>query len=167
MRTPWILIALALVPAPAWANALEAKRAPGKATSCWERRYDEKHLAGHPRQKVVAARLSASREDDGRLIANLGFNLRTRINQGTFDYATFAACKAQEKAVICAPEWESGSFTIEERPDGKLLLRQNRLLMNPANVAAEEVAPDAVDLSKSDDKAFLLSPIQDAKCEVY
>lgn len=167
MRRLGIALALTILPATAHANALEDRLAPGKATSCWERRYDEAHLKSHPRQKVVAMRLSANREDDGRLVANLGVNLRKRIENGTFDYATFATCTAKGKAVRCAAEWESGSFTIEERPDGKLLLRQKKLMINPANYAAEEVAPDAVDLSKSDDAAFILAPISDAKCEVF
>jgi len=167
MRKLGIALALTILPAAAHANALEERLAPGKATSCWERRYDEVHLKKHPKQKVVAMRLSANREDDGRLVANLGINLRKRIENGIFDYATFATCTAKGKAVACEPEWDSGSFTIEERPDGKLLLRQSKLMMNPANYAAEEVAPDAIDLSKSDDAAFLLSPITDAKCEVF
>lgn len=167
MRRLGIALALTILPATAHANALEERLAPGKATSCWERRYDEAHLKDHPKQKVVAMRLSANREDDGRLVANLGINLRKRIENGTFDYATFVTCRAKGKAVRCAAEWESGSFTIEERPDGKLLLRQNKLMINPANDAAEDVSPGAVDLSKSDDAAFILAPISDAKCEVF
>jgi hypothetical protein len=162
-----IVLALAFLTGSAQANELEQKLAPKGGLSCWERRYDEAHLASHPKQHVTAVRLSANREDDGRLIANLGFNLRKRIETGTFDYATFATCTAKGSAVSCETEWDSGRFTLDARPDGKLLLRQYKLLMNPANYASEDIAPDAVDLSKSDDAAFVLAPIADAKCEVY
>jgi hypothetical protein len=161
-----VLILAAALATHAAANALtEALAAAG--STCWERVYDAAHLKSHPRQRTVHIRLATDVQDDGVIVAALGMNLRKRIGDPRFDYATTGFCKARGAALVCAPEWESGSFTLERGKGDTLVVRNGGLVMNPASHAAEEIAGDAVDLGKSDDKAWLLRRRDDASCEVY
>lgn len=164
MSRALIYLMSCLVVTGAMANALEKKLGP---KGCWQRIYEASHLAKHLKQQVTEIRLSTEVQEDGTFIANLGVNLRKRIETGTFDYALFGICKAKGPDILCETEWDAGTFTLQAAPEANLRVRNGKLIFNPANYAAEEVAPNAVDLSKSDDAVWLLSLLKDGKCEVY
>ena len=151
----------------ALANPLEEELAASGGNSCWERSYDAAHLTAHPGQRTVKIRLSTEVQDDGSIVGQLGINLRKRNGAGgRFDYTAFGYCKAQGAALACPSEWDAGAFLIEKARDG-LLVRNKRMIVNPSNYDAEDVAPGAVDLSASDDKSWLLRRIEDEGCDIY
>lgn len=164
-RHAFAISAIALACSPAMANPLEKSLAADGST-CWERVYDAAHLKSHPRQQVVKIRLSTDVQDDGTIVAALGMNLRKRIGDPRLDYATTGFCKARGAGIVCTPEWESGTFTIERGKGETVLVRNGGLIMNPAAHAAEEIAPGAIDLGKTDDASWRLNRI-DSGCEVY
>jgi hypothetical protein len=150
---------------PLSANPLEEELA-ALSNSCWERTYDAAHLKAHPRQRVTKIRLSTEVQDDGNIVASLGINLRQRLGGQKFDYSAFGRCEARQDFLACPSEWEAGTFVIEKAKGG-ILVYNKGMIVNPSNYDAEDIAPGSVDLSKSDDKAWLLSRIEDEGCDLY
>lgn len=165
-RTALCLSLFAAFAHTASANALQDRLLK---SPCWQRVYTDEHLASHPKQAVTRVRLSSEMQDDGTMWANIGFNLRQRLEGGgdSLDYAIAGVCEAKREAVLCRPEWDAGTFMLETGPDGTLRVHNGKLMVNPANYAAEELAPNAADLSKSDDAIWQLSPLEDPTCPVY
>jgi hypothetical protein len=158
---------LSLLATPALANDLETFLSSNGGNSCWERSYDAAHLKANPRQLVTKIRLSTEVQDGGAIHADIGFNLRQRIGQsGPFDYAAGSSCAPKGAAIACPSEWDAGIFTIEKSGDG-ILVKHSGMIVNPSNYDSEDIADDAVDLSKSDDMSFLLRRANDEGCSVY
>jgi hypothetical protein len=152
---------------PALANALETFLSSNGGNSCWERSYDAGHLKANPKQLVTKIRLSTEVQDDGSIYAQLGFNMRQRTGQsGPFDYAAGSQCSAKGAAIVCPSEWDAGTFTIEKSGDG-ILVKHSGMIVNPSNYDSEDIADDAVDLSKSDDASFLLRRAKAEGCNIY
>lgn len=152
--------------APALANPLENELA-ALSNSCWERTYDAAHLKAHPLQRTVKIRLSTEAQDDGNIHAELGLNLRQRNGAGRpFDYAASSYCKVRGAALACPSEWDAGTFLLEKSRDG-LLIHNRNMIVNPSNYDSEDIAPGSVELSKTDDKSFLLTRIKDEGCGIY
>jgi hypothetical protein len=146
------------------ANPLESELAAA-ANTCWERSYDAAHLKAHPRQQVTKIRLATEVQDDGAIVAQLGFNLRKRT--GAHDYAAFGYCKAKGQGIACPSEWDAGTFLISKGKGGTLLVTNSHMIVNPSNYDSEDIAPGAVDLSKSDDAAWMVSRIDNESCDIY
>ncbi len=165
LRIPVLSLAFLLAAIlPLAANPLESELA-AMSNSCWERTYDAAHLKAHPKQLVTKIRLSTEVQDDGNIYASLGINLRQ--DQGRkFDYSAFAPCQAKGAALSCPSEWDAGAFSLEKAKGG-LLVRNKDLIVNPSNYDAEDVAPNAVSLGKSDDAAWLLMPSADEGCDLF
>ena len=152
---------------PASANEVEKILTAGGGNSCWERTYDAARLASHPKQQVVNIRLSAESQDDGSVVAQLGINLRQRTGEGgKHDYTAFGYCKAKGARTTCSPEWDAGSFTIEMAKGG-VLVKNRGIIANPSNYDSEDISDKAVNLGKSDDKAWLLQRSNDESCGIY
>jgi hypothetical protein len=106
-------------------------------------------------------------QDDGSIVAQLGFNMRKRTGQGgRFDYAATSYCRAKGEAISCPSEWDAGVFTLQKSGDG-LLVKNSGMIVNPSNYDSEDIADNAVDLSKSDDASWLLRRSDDEGCAVY
>jgi len=156
-----------LLATPALANSLETFLAAKGGNSCWERSYDAAHLKANPKQLVTKIRLSAEVQDDGAIHADIGFNLRKRTGQsGPFDFAAGSYCVAKSAAIACPSEWDAGTFTLEKSGDG-ILVKHSGMTVNPSNYDSEDIADNAVDLSKSDDASFLLRRTSDEGCDIY
>jgi hypothetical protein len=162
-----LALLLPLFATPALANNLEAFLAAKGGNSCWEQTYDAGHLKTKPKQLVTSIRLSAEVQDGGAIHADIGFNLRKRTGQsGPFDYAAGSYCVAKGAALACPSEWDAGIFTIEKSGNG-ILVKHSGMIVNPSNYDSEDIADNAVDLSKSDDASFLLRRAQEEGCDIY
>jgi hypothetical protein len=171
MRRRLALI-LSLLATPALANSLETFLSSNGGNSCWERSYDAAHLKAHPKQIVTKIRLSTEVQDDGSIYAQLGFNLRKRTGEGgRFDYAVGSQCSAKGEAISCSSEWDAGTFEIELLKAGTLitgvLITNKGMIVNPSNYDSEDIADNSVDLSKSDDAAWLLRRLDNDSCDIY
>jgi hypothetical protein len=160
-----LALVLAFMAAPAFARPLEDEL-PVHSAACWQRTYDAAHLKAHPKQKVARIRLAhTGGEADGTLYLALDINLRKRANYGAFDYVLGGYCKPDGAALTCVPEWDAGSFTIEKGPKQTLLVRNHHMVVNPSNYDSEDIADNAVDLSRTDDAVWLLKPVYPENCE--
>ena len=149
------------------ANPLEDELASASNT-CWERSYDAAHLQAHPQQQVTKIRLATEVQDDGSIVAQLGFNLRGRSGAGfRHEYTAFGYCKAQGKGIACPSQWDAGTFSISKGKGGTLLVTNRHMIVNPSNYDAEDIAPGAVDLGKSDDAQWMVTRIENESCDIY
>jgi hypothetical protein len=149
------------------ANPLEDELARASNT-CWERSYDAAHMKAHPKQLVAKIRLSTEVQDDGSIVAQLGFNLRKRNGVGgAHDYAAFGICKAKGEGITCPSEWDAGTFSITKGKGGALLVSNRHMIVNPSNYDSEDIAPGAVDRGKSDDAVWMVTRIKDEGCDIY
>jgi hypothetical protein len=145
---------------------------PLSRAACWERRYDEAHLAAHPHQKVARIRLvhlpGTWRAEPSRgIYVALYVNLRRRVTAGPgFDYQLGGFCRPRGQALHCIPEWEAGSWRLERGPQGTLDIRNGDLVANPNPYDAEEIADGAVPIpARPDDRVWRLRPATD-ECRI-
>jgi hypothetical protein len=117
---------------------LAAKSFDKKTYACFVRRYDAKHLAQHPRQKVTAMRLLLAvekvPEDEGslRYSFSLGTNLRNKkgnfLSTGNCGHAQAAATKDAELSIECSAECDGGGVTVSlADADKVLMVRLNQI----------------------------------------
>lgn len=152
------------------AAPLEKELPPGKDT-CWDRWYDEEHLAKHPQQRVTAFRVvrQGSAATDG-IFVMLMFNLRKRTQveapeERSFDYTTTAFCKPSRSGLNCENEYGLGRFRVDPDRKGGLIVRNLGLTANPSNYDAEDISDNAVKIPpKPDDGAWAVSTINPVKC---
>lgn len=162
-----LALLLSFLATPALANTLETFLSSNGGNSCWERTYDAAYLKSRPKQLVTKIRLSTEVQDDGSIYAQIGFNMRQRNGTGgPFDYAAGSQCSAKGAAIACPSEWDAGIFTIEKSGDG-ILVKHSGMIVNPSNYDSEDIADNAVDLSKSDDASFLLRRAKAEGCDIY
>lgn len=145
---------------PVLAAPLEKELPPGK-DACWERSYDDAHLAAHPGQKVIGVKLVKLSESPvpGTEAITLYINLRKRTveSDGGYDYSNTALCKPSGAGMVCENDYGLGKFRIESVPKGGLIVRNPGIWANPNPYDAEEKAKDAVSIpAKPDDGSWLL-----------
>ena len=141
------------------------KQLPVNDSACFMRIYDAAHLKAHPKQLVRQIRIAhRGTADDGTLYISLDINLRKRANNGTYDYNSGGYCKGKGASLVCTPEWDAGRFTISAGKNGTLVVRNAALIVNPSNYDSEDIADNAVDLGKSDDATWILSPVYPENC---
>ncbi len=150
--------------ASAGARPLEEELPPTRA-ACWERRYDEAHLAAHPQQKVARIRLvhlpDTWRAEPSRgIYVALYIKLRRRVNAGAgYDYQLGGFCRPRGQGLHCVPEWEAGSWRLVQGPRGTLDIRNGDIVANPNPYDAEEIADGAVAIpARPDDRVWRLAP---------
>jgi hypothetical protein len=165
MRFPLVLV-IALLASPALANPLEKELAAASNT-CWERTYNAEHLSAHPKQLTLKIRLSTEAQDDGSIVASLGINPREPGGSGRFDYVAYGHCAPKGGALRCAPEWDSGSFTLEKVSKAEMKVKNSHMIVNPFNYDSEDISDKALDLRTSDDAVWLLARIGDEGCDLY
>jgi len=132
----------------------------GDADTCFVRQYSAQHLRANPAQRVTRIALAAI--DRGANRPNMAANqsefliaIQTRAGGGW--HSRLAVCSfGRGDSMNCGLESDGGQFTIQNRPDGNILLRaQGELRMG------SEGGPE-IGGSISDDNAFVLTP---AACE--
>ena len=165
LRTGLAILTILLAMPAAQAETL-AQMLKGKGgNSCWQRVYSAPELAAHPKQRVASIRLISEVQEDGSLAASLDLNFRVRTHTWKYDYDISGFCKAHGQGLLCQPEWDAGTFVLEKGARNGLRVRNQKLIVNPSNFDSEEVAPGAVDMSKSDDAVWLLFAAKDdASC---
>lgn len=135
------------------------KELPPKGKACFERLYDAAHLAAHPKQEVTRIAVTHDRtgetgsEKDAPLYLEVEINVRGKAD----NFRLGGFCAVQGQALLCTPEWDAGTFTVQAAAGGGLTVTNNKMVFNPDNFDAEEVAPGAITL-KGDDKVWKLSP---------
>jgi hypothetical protein len=123
---------------------------------CYARTYDQKHLAAHPKQKVVRFFLKHSDAEgmDPPKSFDLGFGFR--LKDSTDFFSSEAGCAAKGDGAVCSVEGDGGHFRLDPRKDGLLVTVRERLAIE----GAESFSPD---LAESDDKELrlYLSPAEE------
>lgn len=136
------------------------KQFPTNRSTCYERIYDDAHLAKHPKQDVTRITLTFQ-PDTENIQTEEKYKLRLDIDievRGKKDIYTLGGfCQTATKGVLCTPEWDAGTFSVVAEKDGALLVTNHNMTFNPSNYDAEDIAPNAIQL-KGDDKAWRLSP---------
>jgi len=176
--------AIALAGAISIAGAAGAAE-PAPLAGCYERVYDDAHLAQHKGQLVVRVALTVAapsveeKSDNGdRIVADGILKMWTRGRSKSFD--SLGACRAAGKGLMCLGSLsaaeadtckskrdgvrdcrvdpaEAGSFTVEGRPDGVLVSIPTRLELVPAPY---DVGPYlSLSAGNAENRAFLLKTI--------
>lgn len=159
-----LLLATFSLPNVALANELQDSLAKA-GYSCWARTYDEAHLKAHPKQLIANIRLSPKVQPDGAIAITLGFKIRGKAGGGgRFGYNAFAFCKPNGAELKCVPEWAAGYFSVKTGPRNKLSVTNHGLVVNPSNYDSEDIADEAIDLGKADDKVWVLSSVYPENC---
>ncbi len=160
------ILALLLAATQAEAESLSAMLKGKGGNSCWSRTYSAAELSSHPKQQVADMVLSSELQEDGGFAVSIYANFRKRVRNWTYDYAISGFCKPKGQGITCIPEWDAGTFVLEKGARGGLRVRNQNLMFNPSNFDSEEIAPNAVDMSKSDDAIWLLFPADEKLCSV-
>ena len=162
-----LILAFAASPTVAAAKAKVKKPKENLAkVACWQRVYSTADLRKHRRQKVAMVQLTLETQGDGSVAASLGLNLRKRTGTWKYDYGIGATCKPQGQTMMCKPEWDAGTFVLEQGARGGLRVKNRKLIVNPSNYDSEDIADNAVNFRKSDDAIWLLFPAEPKVCAV-
>lgn len=142
---------LSAAPAASAADSFYATFIAGQAggAPCYARSYDPKHLAAHPRQKVVHFFVTRSSFDQGAPPKSFDLAFGFRLKDSTDSFASEAGCAAKGDGALCSAEGDGGQFRLTPRPDGLLVTVVERLEL-------EGMASFSPDLMKSDDREFRL-----------
>lgn len=154
-------IALVIAAAPA-ANAAGSFYAAyiaerDGAAPCYARTYDRKHLAAHPKQKVVHFFVTRSDIDQGKPPKTFDLSFGFRLRDSTDSFSSLAACAAKGEGATCLVEGDGGGFRLTPRPDGLLVTVVDFL-------AVEGMESFSPDLAESDDREFRLYASPASEC---
>ncbi len=169
MLRPWAVASLLFTAAlPALAAdgdetfLFGAPVAAGKlAATCFQRQYDDAHLARHPRQNVTAVTLLATRAEwqDAPIILDLSLSFR----EAPAPLHLSGSCSAAEGTVdrlSCGIECDGGSFTLERDAKGNLLFAPGRDL----HLCGGEEEPMPGAALGADDTRFRLESVAVSDC---
>jgi len=129
----------------------------GGAAPCYARTYDGKHLAAHPKQKVVHFFLRQSDADQGAPPKSFDLSFGFRLRDSTDSFSSEAGCAAKGDGAVCSAEGDGGQFKLTPRPDGLLVSVVERLELE----GMESFSPN---LAESDDREFRLYPSPASEC---
>lgn len=155
------------------ARPLEAEF-PKTGDSCWERVYDDAHLAAHPKQRVTRVQLHhlGSRWSDGGadgFYLLLGVNLRKRLGppDDDIDFKLGGMCLAKGAGLICRNGWDAGVFRVDRSGDGLVVTNGGGIIANPSSYDSEDVADNAVKVpAKPDDRSWRLERAPQSRCKL-
>jgi len=139
-----------------------------KTYACFVRRYDAKHLAQHPRQKVSAMRVLLTAEklpEDGELhyAFQVGVNFRNQrtnfASSGDCGHTEASESNKGELVINCSVECDGGGIAVGLAADDKaVMLRLERMhLWGPKDEERELEAG-------ADDGVFRLDRVDTAEC---
>lgn len=149
-------------PASGGARPLE-KELPVLRAGCFMRDFDIAHLLQHPDQGVVQIMLT-HRPDLSRGAPNADdpfyVKMRVMVRSSTRVYELGGYCEAAErgaKGLHCEPEWDAGSFNIAPgKEPGAIIVRNNRMVLNPSGFTGRGVAEGAITLMGGDSEWELM-----------
>lgn len=153
-------------------NARMYASPPGeKAFACFVRRYDDAHLARHPKQKVAAMKLLVSAEfdtEDKQLHSS--FRLGFRYRQRSGDFRSAGSCShvvfardGNEIRLGCGVDCEGGSIGVALAKDGKsAIVRVGRVRVWRNDKPDSETEESLV--AGSDDGIFRLDRTDTNEC---
>ncbi len=140
----------------AMAGVLEERFRAGD--TCYARAYDKAHLRKHPKQRVREILLTNLQGETGEdtsawdVVLDFGFTL----TDGE-DYSAVAYCKNDH----CSIEGDGGRFDVVAAKDGGL-----RLSIVGNFLELEGATGFSGNLAKSDDKVFLIYPVNVRGCDL-
>jgi hypothetical protein len=130
----------------------------GDGGTCYARTYDKAHLKQHPKQRVREIVLTNLQGETGEdvsawdVVLDFGFTL----TDGN-DYSAVAYCKNDQ----CSLEGDGGRFEAVAAKDGGL-----RLSVVGNFLELEGFDGTSGNLAKSDDKVFLVYPVNVRGCDL-
>jgi hypothetical protein len=137
------------------------------ATACWQRIYDETHLAAHPDQQVTAMTFALTYEvfeqaQDGMHLFGLDVALRDG-RKGT----TSGSCSVHEGEVRCGVECDGGGLALDLREDGAVLADLEAYgYISMESECGSDGEMESFPLEPGlDDKQFLLHPADAKTCK--
>jgi hypothetical protein len=116
---------------------------------CYARTYDPKHLAAHPKQKVVHFFVTRSGANQGKPPKSFDVGFGFRLEDSSDAFSGEAGCAAKGDGAICSVEGDGGQFRLAPRPDGLLVSVVGFLALE----GMESFSPN---LAESDDREFRL-----------
>ena len=140
---------------------------PG-ASACWQRLYDEAHLADHPDQQVTAMTLLMSYltfEDGSEGMHYFGVDVSLRDGHKG---ATSGGCWASEGIVRCGVDCDGGGLVLSRNADGSVLadLEAYGYISLESECGGGEGELESFALEPGlDDKQFLLQPAEAKQCK--
>jgi hypothetical protein len=146
-----IVVLLSAAPAANAADSFYATYIAEKngVAPCYARSYDQKHLADHPKQKVVHFFVTHSEAEHMAPPKTFDLSFGFRIKNSTDSFSSEAGCAVKGDGATCSAEGDGGQFSLTPRPDGLLVTVVGRLELE----GMESFSPD---LMKSDDREFRL-----------
>ena len=132
-------------------------QALGPATrACFTRRYDDAHLAAHPKQNVREMMVLIGTEPiEGEKTRRLAFQLSTRFHNRSGRLESGGSCGGKGASAECAVDCDGGGVSITPSADGRtVMLKAMRLRVWKAGSSPEDTAQD-LDVG-GDDHAFRL-----------
>jgi hypothetical protein len=129
----------------------------GGAAPCYARTYDAKHLAAHPKQKVVHFFVTRSDVDQGKPPKTFDVSFGFRLKDSTDAFSSLAGCAAKGDGATCSVEGDGGHFRLTPRPDGFLVTVVDYLAIE----GMESFSPD---LAESDDRDLRLYASPASEC---
>jgi hypothetical protein len=138
------------------------------ASACWQRLYDEAHLAGHPDQQVTAMTLLMSYltfEDGSEGMHYFGLDVALRDGRkGT----TSGGCWLSEGVVRCGVDCDGGGLVLSRNDDGSVLadLEAYGYISLESECGGGDGELESFPLEPGlDDKQFLLQPADAKLCK--
>lgn len=142
----------------------------GRKAACFARRYDDKHLERHPKQRVAEIFLSSDHLDTAQAdyrIENspekatvlLGVRLKGKTEWDT-EIAYCSPRDIQARKTGCGVEGDAGGFELSLVKDGILRLEADEIY--PENATGRY---ELLGVEKGDDKVFLLYEAPSANCD--
>jgi hypothetical protein len=156
--------------ATAFDNRMFAGPLGQKTYACFVRRYDSRHLAQHPKQKVSAMKLLVTAENPPEEnTTNYSFRLgvQYRHRAGKFDSSGYcnhvvAEDKGNETRLGCGVDCEGGGIDVAMKDDQSAIVRLERIRIWERNKPDDE-ASDAL-LADADDKVFRVDRADVRQC---
>jgi hypothetical protein len=153
-------------------NARMYAGTPGNtAYACFVRRYDSKHLARHPKQKVASMKLLVSAEvdeEDKQLHNSFRLGFRYRHRSGDFDssgscHHVIFVKDGNETRLGCGVDCEGGSIGVALSKDDKsAIVRVERVRIWQHNKPDDEAERSLV--AGADDRIFRLDRTDNSEC---
>jgi hypothetical protein len=131
-----------------------------KTYACFVRRYDARHLAQHPKQKVSAMKLlvtAADAPEDKTINYSFRLGFKYRHRAGNFDSSGYcdhivAENTGGEIRLGCGVDCEGGGIQVAMKDEKSALIRLERIKIRERNKPDDDASHDLV--AGADDKIF-------------
>jgi hypothetical protein len=132
-----------------------------KSYACFVRRYDPRHLARHPRQRVSAMKLLVAAERDPESKALVyAFKLAVRFRDRTETFQSGGECghaaDAESGHLGCGVDCDGGGIGLVLAKDDKSIVMKTERVRIWRDEAEDDEGQDLPQLGGADDRAFKL-----------